>query len=85
MARRPVDLRPVLAGPVIRAEVLVAVHIEDRDDDEDGMIEPTREALADGHIAHQHQDGVLAFDLAGVNAALDHDDDLVGPGRGFAA
>ena len=28
-------------------------------------------------------DGVLALDLAGVNAALDHDHDLVGLGRGF--
>ena len=38
---------------------------------------------ADGEIAQQHQPGILAFDLAGVDAGLHEHDLLAGCARGF--
>ena len=51
--------------------------------DEDRVVQPRSEFLADRHVADQHQDCVLAFDLAGVDAALNHDHGLVGFRGGF--
>ena len=73
----------ILLRAMVRAEIFVTVDVENGDDHEDGLIQPGGQFLSDGHIANQHEDGVLALDFAGVNAALDHDDGLVGFGRGF--
>ncbi len=73
----------VLAGPVVGAEIFVAIDVEDRDDDEDHVIQPGGVFLADHHVADQHERGVLAFDLSGVNAALDEHDDLAGLSGGL--
>ena len=75
--------RAILLRAMVGAEIFVAVDVENRDDHEDGLIQPGGQLLRDGHIANQHEDGVLTLDFAGVNAALDHDDGLIGFGRGF--
>ncbi|HWN43266.1 MAG TPA: hypothetical protein VNW71_13655 [Thermoanaerobaculia bacterium] len=74
--------RPVLVGPVVRGDPLVAVHVVDRQDDQDHLVEQLA-VQALGQVAEDHQAGILAVDLPAVNAVLDHHDRLAGPqGRG---
>jgi hypothetical protein len=68
--------RTLLAGAVVGAKVFVAVHVEDRDDNKDDLIQPGSVFLCHGHVAYEHEHGILAFDFAGMNSALDQDDDL---------
>ena len=76
-------VRAVLVDAVVRTRVLVAVDVEDRQPDEDRVIEQLRVLAADREIAQQHQRRVLAFDLAGVDAGLHEHDLLAGCARGF--
>ncbi len=76
-------VRAVLVDAVVRARVLVAVDVEDRQPDEDRVIEQLRVLAADREIAQQHQRRVLALDLAGVDAGLHEHDLLAGCARGF--
>ncbi len=52
------------------AEALVAVHVEYRDEHQDEGLERARRGLVVQELAYREEAGVLAIDLAGVDAAL---------------
>ena len=76
--------RSDLVRPVPAAEALVAVYVQHRHEDERGGGERARRRSSVEHFTQREQAGVLAVDLAGVNAALhEHDRPLgtMGCGR----
>ena len=62
--------RAALVDARERGEPLVAVHVEDRDEQPVGAVEQRAARAAHGEVAQQHQPGVLAVDLAGVDAGV---------------
>ena len=74
------DLRAVLHGPVVGAAMLVAVDVEYRQHDKDGIVKPVAlvRLVCHGHVANQHESCVLALNFAGVYAGLDQDDGFAG-------
>ena len=63
---------------MIRADIFVAVDVEYGNDDEDRVVEPARHNVLLTVMSRTSiSTGVLAFDFARVNAALDHDDGFV--------
>ena len=75
-------VRAVLVDAVVRRGILVAVHAEHRDVDQHHMVEQVRDLAGDRDIAQQHQPGVLALDLAGVDAGLQQHHGFVRGARG---
>jgi hypothetical protein len=64
-------LGAALVGAVVGAEALVAVDVEDRHEHHGGGVEQLGQRRAGDQIAREPEAGVLALDLAGVDAGLD--------------
>jgi hypothetical protein len=65
--------RAALVGPVVRAEPLVAVWVDHRDEHDVDGVERSGRDLAVEQIAQEPEPGVLALDLAGVDSGLEVD------------
>ena len=75
-----VRIATLFSGPadmdeIVGAHLLVTVDIVDRHEDQIDMVEQIILSVQ-GDVAQQHQPGILAVDLAGVNASLDEHDRL---------
>jgi hypothetical protein len=66
--------RAALVRAVPFGEALVAVDVEHRDEQQHLLVEDARGQLLFQHLAQRQEAGVLAVDLAGVDAALDQRD-----------
>ncbi len=64
-------LRAALIGPVPGAEALVAIDVEHRHEQPHLLVQRAARGLAVEQLAQRQEAGVLAVDLAGVDAALD--------------
>ena len=64
-------LRAALVGTVPGAEPLVAVHVEDRYEHPDQLVQCTVGRPALQYLAQREEAGILSVDLTGVDAALD--------------
>ena len=60
----------VLIGPVPRAETLVAIDVEHRDEHQHEFIQRAPRGLAFKHLPKREKTRILAVDLAGVDPAL---------------
>ncbi len=65
--------RPGLVGAVAGVDFLVAVGVEVGDDDQNDFFQPGT-LRRGGDVPGQHQAGLLALDLAGVDVGLEVDD-----------
>ena len=75
--------RTVLVDPVVLAATLVGVRGQHRHHEHDARVEQRCARAQHGDVAHERQAGVLALDLAGVDAVLDEHDGLAGGARGI--
>jgi hypothetical protein len=74
--------RAALVGAVVGREALMAVDVEDGDEDQHLLVERAFGGAAFEHLAQRKEAGILAVDLAGVDAALDqHHRQAALPGR----
>ena len=66
-------LRAALVGPVPGAEALVAVRVEHRHEQQHDLVQRALGRRSVEHLAQGEEAGVLALDLAGMDAALHQD------------
>ena len=60
----------VLVDPVVGTKPLVTIDVQDRDEKNRHVVEKLGELLRQGDIPKEHQAGVFAFDLTGVDPRL---------------
>lgn len=75
-------LGAILVGTVVGAEALMAVHVEDGDEDGGDALEDAGLLLPGEQVAQQPEASVLAVNLTGVDAALEEDDGALLARRG---
>ena len=71
--------RTVLCRPPVRRDPFMAIHVVDREDQQDGAVQQFL-SPAQRHVPEDHQGCVLAVDFACMDAVLDQDDRLAGGG-----
>ena len=74
-------LGAVLVDAVVAAATLVGVDREDRQHEQDRVVDQVLSRLRHRDVAHQGEGGVFALDLSGVDAVLDQHDRLAGRAR----
>src|ERR1051325_8690358 len=73
LVRKPISAGPRWFGRLLGAEPLVAVGVDHRDEHDIDGVERAGGDLAVEQVAQEPEPGVLALDLAGVDAGLDED------------